>query len=312
MRYLPACFTITFALLLASCRPVLSVHTVAAASHPLPDTAVCAFLGLEDSARITGTYIGYIAYEPGPAYISSQYDVDVLKKAAIRKGANLVKVTFYYPGKRKITAVIRAEIYKVADTKHYETSVEWTGNRELDFSDFKGPPWLGGDSVRSMGKYEFYLVADFTHVPNIKEYYTRVEFYGNSSWIDKGSPVSGALLLHEQGNFDLCEIYRLQLQKALPDLRNLYINPEDIYRQIHAAYMAKRAQYDSETAHGLNFTVQAEWTKRITTLSGFDVGPLLTRRQLKKKARLESSGHTHLPFPPNPLVGCRFPVPFRS
>jgi hypothetical protein len=298
-----ACLLIAAAVLSESCGPELTVYNLKMPLHPLPDTAACVLLGMDDTARIAGRYLGYITYEdlyelgsPFPPEITGD-----LKTAARRKGANLVEVTDIGPRHHKMGYTIYAAIYKVANAQQYEPSIEWTGNRKLDFPDFKGPASLGGDTVRSLGSYEFYLIHEIGSPQNKRAYNTRVEFYGNASWIDKGAPDSGELLLHEQGNFDLCEIYRLQLQRWLYGPHNEDISPEDIYRQVHAAYLAKRAQYESETAHGLNYTAQAAWTRRITALSGFDAGPLL-RRQLKSP----------LPVVPDPLwgPGPGFPVPF--
>ena len=332
VRRMLAFFFIATAVLSESCRPVVTVYNAKTSCHPLPDTVACVLLGMDDTARIAGKYIGYIAYEPiydlTPPF--REHQIDILKTAARSKGANLVEVTTFGPPRRKVGYTVYASMYKVADAHRYEPSVQWTGKRQLDFSDFKGPARLGGDTVRSVGSYEFYLIRDISYPQDKIKYDSRVEFYGNASWIDKEAADSSELLIHEQGNFDLCENYRLQLERALRDPLNENILPEDIYWQIHDAYLATRARYESDTAHGLDYTAQAEWTRKIITVSSFNVGRLLTRRQLEKKAKLVSpdnsgssgssggtAGHqkqSALPVLPDPFwgPGPSFPVPFRS
>jgi hypothetical protein len=63
----------------------------------------------------------------------------------------------------------------------------------------------------------------------------------------------------EQGNFDLCEIYRRQFMDRIRQGNKL----GTLIWSIRAKWKAKRGRYESETNGGLDFLRQAEWTAKI-------------------------------------------------
>ena len=152
---------------------------------------------------------------------------------------------------------VHAAVYRVPDVRHYEKQIEWTPGRRLKLSDFKGPPdWdpTGRPLLHSYSGCDFYL-------------FSRSKFYCYYGWIDPASPDSLRLLLHEQGNFDLCEVYRRQLDEYVLRYENRGASQnkttEHIFREVYSAFLAKQAQYETDTDHGHDPVAQAEWTKRI-------------------------------------------------
>jgi hypothetical protein len=95
------------------------------------------------------------------------------------------------------------------------------------------------------------------------QFYTKTLFFCTKSWINKGSADSVKLLEHEQGNFDLCELYRRQLAADMQGHPPYTKKGQAIFQQVYGAYWEKKRQYDLETNHGLDDERQAVWTKQI-------------------------------------------------
>lgn len=276
---------IAMAILTSGCGPKLFIHTTQAIPA-LPDTARYVILGENDSTKIGGEKIGQASYVE-TVYTSPWRErriVEFFRSAALSNGANLVKVTYDQHSGHHSLGRVDVLFYKVPDLQTYETRIEWSVDRRLTVADFKAEAVMG-----SRSHCDFYLNADFGKGDIKGRFSTRAIFYTSNSWIDPKAANRAELLTHEQGNFDLCEIYRRQLEKALGESHRIhYLNwrreGERIYKQIYAAYLATRAQYDSETDHGLDYAKQAIWTKKIADSVIGDIR-ILSSGQLDEKAK---------------------------
>jgi hypothetical protein len=122
---------------------------------------------------------------------------------------------------------------------------------------------------------------------------TRAVFINKQSWVKDPANASDALKKHEQGHFDICEIYRRKLEKklkellgglegvgedadktaaekaALADLKTKTSAVADkvnkAIEDIFKAESAKQKEYDkpTETDHGKDATKQAAWCQEI-------------------------------------------------
>jgi hypothetical protein len=273
--YSPICLFL--ALCACSCLP-LKVNVVTPHPQPLPDTTVCAVLYLDDRPPMNGDSVGYLTYTSnGHNGQDASLTVEILKSAARRAGANLVKITGYtpYSQRRYSHEDINATLYKVNDIQAYEKVIAWNGHRRLTFADFKGR-W-GSAASSAIHSYSQYSIFDH-----------EARFNCLASWIDSSSGNGTRLLIHEQGNFDLAECYTRQILTVL-DRRHRFRMPWltlKLVKQVKAAYDAKRKEYDSVTDHGLDDARQSEWTKKIAaalagntdTSSLFMSGPLVTQK----------------------------------
>lgn len=266
-----------------ACNPDLEIESGPTFHSPLSPRSECVVLGLSDTIAIRGDTIGRLSYAQTMTSIP-WYDMQITRyfqTEALHNGGNLVKITKYgWSGRNE--EVVEAAVYRVDNIHHYEKQIEWSASRKLQLSDFKGPPDrepAGKPSLQSYSGCDFYL-------------FSRSKFYCYYSWIDPRSADSLRLLLHEQGNFDLCEVYRRQLDENVMRYENSsgsrYKMTERVFKQVYSAYLAKQAQYESETGHGLDPARQAEWTKRIAAELAdpngthdpfFAVDPLFTQRQ---------------------------------
>jgi hypothetical protein len=229
-----------------SCTPVLTLQ-VPTTHTPLTDSSDYVLLRRTDSAGIAAQEIGKISYRQTGSSIQWSYAriAGWIRGTAMQNGANLVKVTDYAPYHRQSLAHVAATLYLARDLRPYEREISWSSNRKLTYVDFKGGP---DPAAESRSRCQFY---------------TKTLFFCTESWINRGSADSAKLLEHEQGNFDLCEIYRRQLAEDMPGQRSYSQKAQDIFQQVYGAYWEKKRQYDFDTNHGLDGERQALWTKRI-------------------------------------------------
>lgn len=292
MPRLLAVLGIVMAILLVGCLP--PVYTTATNFNPLPNPDDCVLLGTADPTTIIGDSIAAVTINGSVLWNSytQQQKVDILRAMAHEKGANLVKVNLNIPGGRYSYGKINATFYKVKNVRQYETIIDWSPGRKLTLADFKeqgesgtqiqcGIYLLAGTNDASGSRY-------FGDFPN-RYFTTLTRFYCRTSRIDPriGSP--DRQLIHEQGVFDLAELYRRQLERALSNTSNLHLSEwrkqsRVIYKQIYSAFLHTRAQYDAETNHGFDSARQAAWTKTIADATIPEVA-VLSFNQLDAQAK---------------------------
>jgi len=141
--------------------------------------------------------------------------------------------------------------------------IYWNQNTRLQWNDFKGKPdnsQIYDASTESTVKCD--LKGDNESIT-----ITVVCFFERSkSWVKKGKK-NDTLLKHEQGHFDLAELYTRKLRKAMKEAKftDKTINTE--FRKIYQKYVGdlKKEQtlYDKETRHSIIYDKQKEWEARI-------------------------------------------------
>jgi len=176
-----------------------------------------------------------------------------------------------------------------------EDVIGWSKDRKLTWADFKGSPdpddkhialtnsigyrKCDPEIIKNKSGYEIKLV-------NIK---TFALFRKSSSWV-KESVLSGQnrniILEHEQGHFDISEIFRRKFEKELqiaskktylcrgnsPNERQSYAGKKlekilnKIGRVVNVQRDAYNKKYEDETAHGDNSQVQKKYTSEIRSL----------------------------------------------
>jgi hypothetical protein len=89
------------------------------------------------------------------------------------------------------------------------------------------------------------------------------------SWL-RNSGRNPAVLSHEQKHYDITALKACELADTLrrhPFTRDTYLETlEQIHLQIQRDMEAMQTQYDAETRHGINITVQDKWNKLIKEL----------------------------------------------
>ena len=139
--------------------------------------------------------------------------------------------------------------------------IPWSASRKLTWDDFKGSPDPNSSNAALTSTN---INIEFGYNDNSFKYAIKCNFDKNRSWVRiKNNDV----LVHEQGHFDLAEIYARKLNKVMKgyhfnvktastDLNLLYENVMKEHRQV-------QTRYDQETDYSRNKPKQEEWLKKI-------------------------------------------------
>ena len=145
-----------------------------------------------------------------------------------------------------------------------EELMEWSNNNKLIWSDYKAKPDPESDAAASTSTY---LVIDYNIRNDDMTYRIQSLFSKTRSW---GLHKTAYILSHEQGHFDIAEIFARKLHKKMKEYkfnRRTYQNDLDkIYQEVVDAKSAMQNQYDKETKHSINKEKQAQWLKKIEDL----------------------------------------------
>lgn len=131
----------------------------------------------------------------------------------------------------------------------------WSKQHRLLFSDFKGvPPAL--DTVRKEKLYnthKFGVISKSIDVKLMsKAGKTTFTIYAgmnqHDSWIRHGD--DSVTLRHEQGHFDICELYARMLRKEIRNAKTL-AEAKDLYEKISDAENVEQDAFDGENTFAL-------------------------------------------------------------
>lgn len=255
-------------LLCNACAPKLGA-TISAKQSALPDTAQVMVIQQEEQFNNDGIAIGTIRSDDnGFSTNCSYYEVITkLKEMARQNGANIIRITkIKGPDAWSTCARIQAKIYRVPDARKYEASIVWSAGRKLTWADFKGAvPDASAFSAATSASinYQSAYSSPFAKV----KFFTEAVFHCHESWVKPVFIGDTSLLRHEQGHFDLSEIYARQVRRQLAaDKLSYYlvgIPAQKILDELSQAFDARQKQYDEETDHGRNHEKQEQWDKEI-------------------------------------------------
>ena len=264
--------------LISSCSPNIG-SAISNKQPALINNEYILVLQKEDSFNNDSIEIGSIkSGDNGFSSNCTYYEIiDRLKQIARHNGANLIKITEHKTADQWSTCErLQAKIYKVPNFRVHEKEIEWTANRKLSWEDFKGTPKTASNLNTAAQTYcGFGFQTNRVTMFNKAKIFTLNTFNTHLSWVRPDQKNRADLLEHEQGHFDLCEIYTRQLRKRLEDKKltafNLNTDANVIFKEIYASYLERQEQYEKETEYGLDRQKQMEWTitinKEINQLS---------------------------------------------
>jgi len=151
-----------------------------------------------------------------------------------------------------------------ASTSSMEMS--WSKERKLSWEDFRGPIPIDADEQTAAATYcgigfETNTISTSNSNLHIRVYNT---FYLNHSWA-RPEEMNDDVLAHEQGHFDLCELYTRKLRERMSGVKvSVYtMKPtlRKIYEEVQKEYRARQETYEQETAHGVNLQQQRKWER---------------------------------------------------
>ena len=216
--------------------------------------------------NINGDEIGNIEIKDGGLTLDCDYEtvISIAKIEAQKLGANCLRIyehrlpsTFGSKCHR-----IKAKAYRVMDISPFEKEIIWNSHRRLNRNDFKGSienrPFEAAtnSSIR---------VRLHNKTLNGKSIISVEAFFNCQNSYFKGTTNAIETMEHEQGHFDITEIYARKLRKEMieqihsqSDLEQKY---ENIYRQITNENYINQDKYDTEIYK--DSSLQKQWLLKI-------------------------------------------------
>ncbi|MBD0331667.1 MAG: DUF922 domain-containing protein [Chitinophagaceae bacterium] len=168
------------------------------------------------------------------------------------------------PRPKIVTAlpVVKPHIQQLFDKD--EQQIPWAPDRKLTWEDFQCEPKHNTDAVASTSTS---LGIAYQIKNSNLVYQINCSFSKAKSW---GLVKTPYILTHEQGHFDITELFARKLHKALKEyILNRATFQKDInriYEQIIEEKEAFQAAYDGETDHSRSRQAQLEWLEKIDEL----------------------------------------------
>ena len=142
-----------------------------------------------------------------------------------------------------------------------EELIDWTITRPLTWSDYKGSPDSNSDAAASTTTY---LGIEYTLDQKGFGWKIQCSFSITKSW---GRSKTPHVLKHEQGHFDIAEIFARKLNKEMKEYQfsqtTYKTDLKAIYTSITTEKETLQDQYDRETDHSRKKEEQVEWEKKI-------------------------------------------------
>ncbi|MBK8300968.1 MAG: DUF922 domain-containing protein [Chitinophagaceae bacterium] len=145
-----------------------------------------------------------------------------------------------------------------------EEVLEWDPSRKLSWADYKARPNPDSDAAASTTTY---LGINYNITSRSFSYKIYSRFSKTRSW---GLHKTAYILSHEQGHFDIAEIFARKLHKKMSEYefnkKTYNKDLEKIYRDVTKEKEDTQNQYDKETNHSINKTEQSLWLKKIAAM----------------------------------------------
>lgn len=257
-------------LVIYSCSPKIG-STILSKQPTLSDTSFVLVLQQQDGFDNDGIEVGTIKSADNGLSTNCTYNeiIGKLKQFARQNGANVIKITEHKsPDRWSSCERLTAKIYRVPDFKKHEKEIEWTANRKLTWEDFKGvPKSISNSNVAAQTYCGFGFQTNYVTVLTKAKIFVATTFTCNLSWVRPDQKDRADILEHEQGHFDLCEVYARHLRKQLQEKKltvfNLNTDANIIFKNVYALYLDRQELYEKETNYGLDKEQQTEWRRKI-------------------------------------------------
>ena len=142
-----------------------------------------------------------------------------------------------------------------------EDLIKWNENRKLTWDDFKAAPLKMGSTAAMTTTH---LGFSYNFANGKISYKIDCWFEKNKSW---GLVKNDWILKHEQGHFDIAELFARQLYRSVSEYQyNKTTFQKDltaIYKSVVEGKEKFQQQYDDETDYSRNKAKQEEWLIKI-------------------------------------------------
>lgn len=269
--YPKSTFLLLFTCLLMGCSP--KVLTDITGSRPALDAYSTQLVFLlnenlpENLEKIGMVKIGDRGFTMGcdfPAVIA------LAKEEARKMGGNVLKITEHKTPNLVTSSChrITADVFYLNDIRPYEKEIIWSSNRQLEWADFKGTPQDFPVNAVAVSTTNFEIRPEIELVKFKRYVRTKVlaRFVCPSSWVrDEGR--TDLILKHEQGHFDITEIFARKMERALNEphftVDEFNEQADAIVKQYIKESEDYQRKYDNETYWWGIMQNQPTWTERI-------------------------------------------------
>lgn len=145
-----------------------------------------------------------------------------------------------------------------------EEYLRWNASRKLTWADYKASPDPNSDAAASTTTS---LSIEYNIGSSGFSYKIKSRFSKTRSWVLHKTDY---ILSHEQGHFDLAEVFARKLHKQMSEYvfnkKTYQIDLDKIYKTITEEKTKMQDDYDRETRHSINKEKQADWLKKIAAL----------------------------------------------
>ena len=139
--------------------------------------------------------------------------------------------------------------------------IDWTSTRKLTWIDFKGKP----DPTSSNAALTSSSInVEFGYNRSGLIHSIKCRFNKSLSWV---RIKNNYILNHEQGHFDIAEWHARVLHRALNEYefnaKTVGKDINQIYDRVMKEHVHNQQQYDEQTNHSLDTTMQRQWDLKI-------------------------------------------------
>lgn len=138
--------------------------------------------------------------------------------------------------------------------------IGWSADRPLTWADYKASPDPSSEAAASTATF---LGFDYQYRNGELSYLITCTFSPDRSW---GRHKTAYILAHEQGHFDIAEIFARKLHQQMSEYKLTRHYAKDIrgiYETVSKEKSAYQERYDRETNHSIKTEEQAVWLKKI-------------------------------------------------
>jgi len=159
-----------------------------------------------------------------------------------------------------------------SDCKHEESNefIVWKEGRKIEWSDFQGKDFVG---LRVLASSSIGIKLDYKVADPVEWFNVECVFFRTKSTTKKDN--SPYILEHEQGHFDIGEIFARKLRKHILSIKGMvnshnYSMLDSIQHLYLNLLSDEQDRYDKETEHSNDTVQQRLWVLRIrNTLDSF-------------------------------------------
>jgi hypothetical protein len=160
----------------------------------------------------------------------------------------------------KYLIILLLPLHALSQDKNEEL-LAWNPVNKLTWADYKAQPDPRSDAAATTTTY---LGIEYNINRDGFSYKISCRFSKNRSW---GLHKTDYILSHEQGHFDIAEIFARKLHKELSEYqfnkRTYQQDLKKIYEMVMREKEETQEQYDRETNHSIDRKKQGEWLVKI-------------------------------------------------